>query len=335
MSYLSSEERVRELARQAAPHHNGKPAPFLSAGGLRTAAVCASFERLKNLNSYISAQNEILSRASQAGCQIVAFPELSAMPVASLMPGFPAIQAELRALWDSDDRQKRVESFYEFCATVQGFIGEIFLNTFSQLARGHRMIVAAGGLYQVENGVLTNRQYLFTDTGEVSAAQDKLYPDRWERSMGVSAGKKLSPGQTPLGRVALLSASCLSDYEPFFAAAAAGCTVATAGATPFTPVSDLARYRAQESGLCLLCPGIQKGSAFAVAGSSPAMIAAPRAATRSRDGRAAGPSLQPLVTARVDLERAASQFDLYSADRNPAFFQALLDRDPANPSHEG
>lgn len=146
--------------------------------------------------------------------------------------------------------------------------------------------------------------------------------------MGVSPGRRLSPGQTPVGRVALLSASCLPNYEPFFAAAAAGCTVATAGATPFTAVSDLARYRAQESGLCLLCPGIGGDGAFAIASASPAMIAAPRAATRSRDGRAAGPLQQPVVTARVDLERAASQFDLYSADRNPAFFQALLDHDP-------
>ena len=71
--------------------------------------------------------------------------------------------------------------------TVQGFVGEVFLNTFSQLARSHRIIIAAGGLYQIENGRLTNRQYLFSDTGEVAAVQDKLYPERWERSMGVSA----------------------------------------------------------------------------------------------------------------------------------------------------
>ena len=324
MSYLSNEERVRELARQIAPYRGDKPAPFISAGGLKVAAARPTVRRYPGPRAYVEDQNEPVARAAAAGCQLVAFPELGAMSAISLLPGFSALYADLTKLWASGSQSDRAEAFAELCATVQGFVGEVFLNTFSQLARSHRIIIAAGGLYQIENGRLTNRQYLFSDTGEVAAVQDKLYPERWERSMGVSAGEELTPGDTRIGRVALLTASCLPNYEPFFIASAAGCSVAVAGASPFGPSSDLARYRAQESGLCLLSPGLRSRGDFGFEYHYPARISAPRAATRSRDGSAASPEDRPLLTARVDLERAASQFDLYSADRNPAFFRALI-----------
>ena len=56
MSYLSNEERVRELARQIAPYRGDKPAPFISAGGLKVAAArttvavtaaCATMSRIR------------------------------------------------------------------------------------------------------------------------------------------------------------------------------------------------------------------------------------------------------------------------------------------------
>lgn len=326
MSYLSNEDRVRELVRQIAPQREKNP-PFISAGGLKVAAARPTQQRHRNLRDYLVDQNEVVARAAASGCQIVALPELNGMQVISLLPGFGALSAELEKHWNESDEQQRAEAFYELCSTTQGFVGEVFLNAYSQLAKSHRIIIAAGGFYQIENGVLYNRQFLFSDTGELAAAQDKLYPERWERSMGVQAGTQLIPGDTRIGRVALLSGSCLQNYEPFFIAAAAGCSIAVAGASPFAPTTALARYRAQEAGLCILSPGIRCRGDFGITCDYPAQIVAPRAATRGRDGVAAAFEDVPVTTARVDLERAAAQFDLYSSDRNAAFFCTLLAQD--------
>ncbi len=331
MSYLSNEERVREQVRQMAPMRD-RPAPFISAGGIKVAAARPTQRRHRALKTYIADQNELVARAADAGCQMVAMPELCGMPALSLMPGFASLYAELKKIWVEGSQEERAEALLELCATVQGFIGEIFLNTFSQLARSHRIIIAAGGFYQVEGGALYNRQFLFSDTGELAASQNKLYLDRWERSMGVTVGRELIPGDTKIGRIALLSASCLPNYEPFFIAAAAGCSIAVAGASPFGSANELARYRAQESGLCILSPGLRVRGDYGITCNHPSRISAPRAATRGRDGVAAAEEDSMLITARVDLERAASQFDLYSSDRNAAFFRALLSEGEASPS---
>ena len=88
MSYLSNEERVRELARQIAPFRGDKPAPFISAGGLKVAAVRTTVRRYRSLRDYVEDQNEPVARAAAAGCQLVAFPELGRCPPFRCCPDF-------------------------------------------------------------------------------------------------------------------------------------------------------------------------------------------------------------------------------------------------------
>ncbi|MEG1849527.1 MAG: hypothetical protein RR197_03130, partial [Oscillospiraceae bacterium] len=101
--------------------------------------------------------------------------------------------------------------------------------------------------------------------------------------------------------------------------------VAVAGASPYGSFDgDCARYRAQENMLCVVSPGMGGGRELGLCVDAPCAITAPRAATRSRDGIVAESRDSRSITARVDLSRAALQFDLYTADRNPEFFRALL-----------
>ena len=323
MSYLSNEEKVRAQVR-ALHLHTEKPAPFVGAGGVKVSAVRFTPKLYKNIRDFIADINGYVAAAAASGSQLVAFPELCGMAVMSVMPGFGALHAELQALRTADI-EAQSDALFTVCETVQGFVGEIFHNTFSQLAKSHRIIIAAGGLYQLEDKQLFNRQFLFSETGEVAGVQDKLFLSDWEAQAGVTAGGRVTPGDTHIGRVALLGGLALSHYEPFLIAATGGCAFAVADASPFAATEyALARFRAQEQGLCILSPGLAAGGAYDLPFAAPAGIYVPRAAARSRDGVAAEGSDQAVVTARVDLVRAASQFDLYSDDKNPRFFQRLL-----------
>lgn len=323
MSYLSNEEKVRAQVRNLHAHTE-KPAPFVGAGGIKVSAVCFSPKRYKNLRDYVTQMNAYVAAAAASGSQLVAFPELCGMAAISLMPGFSALYSELKKLREAPIEEQS-EALFTVCETVQGFVGEIFHNTFSQLAQSHRIIISAGGIYQIENKTICNRQFLFSEDGKVVGIQNKLFLSPPERRLGVTAGTRITPGDTRIGRIAMLEGSSLKHYEPFWIAAASGCSIAVAGASPFV-VTDhpLARFRAQEQGICILSPGLSGGANLGLSLSAPAGIYAPRAATRSRDGIAAEGFDDPVVTARIDLARAASQFDVYSDDKNPRFFQQLL-----------
>ncbi len=323
MSYLSSEEKVRAQVQALHPHTE-KPAPFVGAGGIKVSAVFFTPKRYKSIRDYVADMNDYVSAAAASGSQLVAFPELCGMTAMSVMPGFGALYAELEALKKADIASQS-DALFTVCEAVQGFVGEIFHNTFSQLAKSHRVIIAAGGLYQLEDDQIYNRQFLFSETGEVAGRQDKLFLSPWEGQAGVTAGSRITPADTHIGRVALLDGLAFRHYEPFLIAATGGCVFAVAGASPFAATAyDLARYRAQEQGLCILSPGLAAGGQYDLPVMTPAGIYVPRAAARSRDGVAAEGLDQRVFTARVDLMRAASQFDLYGDDKNPRFFQRLL-----------
>ncbi len=324
MSYLSNEEKVRDMVRaldiglRRQPHHK---AP----GGINMTAVCFEPYRCKSIADYIAKMNGYIAEPAAQGSALVAFPELCGMEAMSLMPRFSAILSDLHKLKTASDDERR-EAIFTVCETVQGFVGEIFLNVFSQLARSHRMIIAAGGIYQIENGKLYNRQFLFSEEGEVIGIQDKLFLSETERRLGVTAGERLIPGISRIGKIALLSGEVAQHYEPFWIASRCGCRYAVASASPFgSPDLELLRFRAQEQDLCILAPGLTGGKGLMMSFNQPAGIYVPRELCDDQSGILAEGS-GPFATAKVDFTKEADSFDLYSSDKNIRFFSKLVNR---------
>jgi len=322
MSYLSNEEKVRDMVRaldiglRRQPHAK-------TPGGINVTAVCFEPQRCKTIDDYIDMMNDYIAPAAADGSALVAFPELCGMVVMSLMPRFSSILSDLQKLKKSSLEQKQ-DALFSVCETVQGFVSEIYLNVVSQLARSHRMIIAAGGIYQIEGGKLYNRQFLFSEEGDVIGMQDKLFLSRTERSLGVTPGTALTPGNSRIGKIALLSGPVMRHYEPFWVAAQSGCRYVVAGASPFPVKSmDLARFRAQEQGICVLSPGLVGGKDFGFSFSTPAGIYVPRDMCDDQSG-ILGENSEELVTARVDFARISDSFDLYSSDKNIRFFRKLI-----------
>lgn len=323
MSYISNEEKVRDMVRSLDIHLRRQPHPR-APEGIKVSAVRFEPKRYKNLGDYISQMNGYVAPCAASGSAIVAFPELVGMTVMSMMPTFSALYGDFLSLGKAPLEQRQA-AFFTVCETVQGFVGEIFLNTFSQLARSHRIIIAAGGIYQIEDGKLYNRQFLFSENGDVAGVQNKLFLSPLERELGVTSGDRLTPGATDMGKIALLGGGSLPHYEPYWIAAATGCRYAVAGASPYVATDcKLARYRAQEQGICVIVPAFSGGKDYDMSLSSPAGIYSPRAATEDESGICAEEQTESLITAKIDLNRCAEHFDMYSADKNIRFFRALI-----------
>ena len=321
MSYISNEEKVRDMVRaleirmRRQPHTN-------TPDGIKISAVNFEPQRYKNISDYISKMNDYVTPPANEGSVLVAFPELCGMTVMSLMPGFSSVLSDLHKLKNLS-REDQQEAVLTVCETVQGFVGEIFLNTFSQLARSHRILIS-GGMFQVENDKIYNRQFLFSENGDVIGVQDKLLLSPTERIWGVSEGERLTPANSRIGKVALLNGSCLAHYEPFWLASRMGCRYAIAGASPFvvSPLK-LARFRAQESKMCIIAPGLNNGKQFKLSYASPTAIYAPIAATGEENGIIIQGG-DKTITERVNMALAYEQLDLYSDDKNIRFFQKIV-----------
>ena len=95
---------------------------------------------------------------------------------------------------------------------------------------------------------------LFDGEGALIGLQDKLYLSDLERKMGVSPGEQVAVFDSPVGRIALLTAQDALSFEPFWLAKALGADRVIAGADPFgrAPMPPLpAKNR-----LCIVGPGI-------------------------------------------------------------------------------
>jgi len=322
MSFISSDDKVREDAREAVLK-KGEPRelPFVTPTGTKLSATQFHPRRHKKLRDAIIDINEYVAEAAAAGSPFVAFPELTGLSLLGVFPRFTKIIAALRE--DISDISSRKGLGYELASQTQGCIGEIFFNAFSEIARGNRMLIAAGGFYVTEGRTLRNRQYLFSEMGEVLIYQDKLIPSPLESELGVMPGDEITFADTRIGRMAMLTASCASHYEPFAASAALGCRMVVAGASPFGEDISLLRCRAQEQGLCVVSPGLKGGEDFGLSFDTAPVIYAPRATLRTRDGIAPAGKGSLGITARVDLS-GTTALDHYSSDRNPAFFAKML-----------
>jgi predicted amidohydrolase len=299
----------------------GRPGVYLPDAGAKIACANLCVKKLRSLRDYISHINQYVSAAAQAGCLLITFPEVTGMLSLTLLPGFSSLQDEFLPLAKRSDDLP--DAFWDACEATQQLAGRVFFTVFSQLARTHRILIAAAGLYRIQSGSLYSRQYLFSETGELLGDQGKLFPSAFERAAGVSAQGTLHPVDTPIGRIALLCADDLPNYEPFAVARALGCNLALVAGSTHSPDLALARYRAQEQNLFLAVSGLNAQPDIKISLNTPCGVFAPRGATRLHDGVIAQGG-DDVLCGRVDFGRIGAQFDSYCADKNPEFFRALL-----------
>lgn len=303
------------------PCHN---ADFINRQAVKLAAVRLKLRRYDKLDDFISHMNSFMEMAAAEGAQFVAFPELTGMLSASLVPKFDRLLRDAMSLDRSDDNLR--EAFNLAIDNLAGYFEEVFLATFSALASDWGIPVAAGSYYTFDGERIVNRQLLFDGRGKLIGAQDKLYPSDFEYMLGVSPGEKLDVFETVVGKVALLTACDALCFETFWIAEALGAEIAVAGADPLGMTQDAVIYRANENRLCVVSPGVHIDTDI-LRHSVPASIKAPFSLTRAQDGIVAESG--EVAIGRVDLDRISADFDVYSADSNNEFIRRYC-ASPAN-----
>ena len=328
MSYACNSNKVRR-AVDALNIPPSSPA-YVGPMGIRVTAVNLRARRYKNVNEFVEDINGYVSDAAKTGSCLVAFPEIIGLLALSAAPGFDALLKEAVSLLTKE--KEAASGFHFLCESTQGFLADLYHNTFSAISRAHGILIDAGSLYMTEGGVLKNRRYLFSETGTVAGMQEKLFLHPFELTAGVIPGTHVTPAETRLGPVALFSRQDAPHFEPFAIAAAMGCTLALLAASPFDSgdISFFARCRASEQRLSIVASGLFDGSDYGTSFCLDGGIFAPREATRSRSGILAGgtkeqATAQRSFSARIDPIRAAELFDIYSSDKNPRFFRNLLE----------
>ena len=321
MSYLITEEKVRRTARDVADVEEEYMVPCDN--GIRVSSVCYKLRRYADLRDYVEDIASYIKEARSEGAQVLVFPQLMGTAPITFMPGFKKIEEDVLGLL-KDGENPDTAFFNSLVEASQGFLGEIFFNTFATLARCYKMIIAAGGFYHSNNGRIYNTMYLFNENGEVIGKEDKIFLSRRERRWGVTAGEDVSISKSTLGKIALLSSGGGGRYEPFFIANMMGASLCLVPTNPFDSESIGLIHRANENRQCVAVSGMDSsilGRSLEVR--EKACIAVPYPFSLKKDGilRIGDKRVN---TCMVNLKKLRASFDNYSADINSEFLKKMI-----------
>lgn len=141
-------------------------------------------EFLADWSGYEGKLEAMVADATEAGAELLVFPEYAAMELASLLP----------TEWRKDVRRQLVE--------LQPFL-DGFLALHARLAKKHRTTIVASSFPVDVGGRYRNRAHLITPDEKVRF-QEKLMMTRFEaEEWGVSAGDAIRVFNTPIGRIGI------------------------------------------------------------------------------------------------------------------------------------
>ncbi|MEG2144015.1 MAG: nitrilase-related carbon-nitrogen hydrolase [Oscillospiraceae bacterium] len=322
MSYLINEEKVRAITENCifSPRRELSFVP----DGIKPACCNFKLREYENTEDFISDIARYVKIAAEEGAQLLVFPQLIGECALTFMPGFKKIKKELAAA-NAGGRDSSAEAFRSVVQTTQGFVGEIFLNAFSMLAKSYKMILAGGGSYTLSGDKIYNTIYCFDENGNVAGMQNKIFLSAKEKKWGVSKGTSLTPAETSLGEVALLFSESCRNYEPYYIARSLGCKLAIISASPFAPETGCLTFRANETGLAIAVSGLScKNEGLGINVQESARIAVPLALTPDESG-ILKPGEGSVISARIDLTKLSHCFDVYTADMNLNFIKWLTE----------
>ena len=321
MSYLINADKARQETEKII----GKSQKDINycADGKRVASTLFKIREYENLRDFISDINSYVFEARKQGAQLVAFPQLVGMTALTFMPGYKKIKAELITAHRSGKEQEAA-AFVSLVEATQGFVGEVFLNVFSQMAKDYKIIIAGGGFYHSVGSEIYNTMYGFDETGSVCARQDKIFLSPKERKWGVTPGKNISLGETSLGKLALISSGSTFRYEPFFIARTMGAQMCVVAASPFGPDTGCCVHRANENCQCLIVSGIDTAeSGLGLKIKEKPMIAVPYSLSQDRNG-VLKIGEEKVLTAYINDSKLKESFDVYASDLNLNFVSGLI-----------
>ena len=239
-SYLSFRSRPSEM-RGAVASLGIRPslaeAPPGAAGPARPRRVRAAALQLesfyaKSPREYAVRLGQPFREAVEQGAQLVAFPELTTIPLVGLLPGVEEMAGTKPAI--SAAASPRLADIIRFLEPV---LRNVYYSLFPALAAAGRVWVMAGSTpLPGPDGRVYNLACLFGPDGRLMGSQRKLNLFPRERDEGLSPGSRFEVFETPVGHLALPICMDATYFETYRLAALMGAEIVAA------PVSNVEPY---------------------------------------------------------------------------------------------
>jgi len=239
-SYLSFRSRPSEIRGTVASlgiRPSRTEAPPGAAGPARLRRVRAAALQLesfyaKSPREYAVRLGQPFREAVEQGAQLVAFPELTTIPLVGLLPGVEEMARTKPAT--AAAASPRLADIIRFMEPV---LRNVYYSLFPALAAAGRVWVMAGSTpLPGPDGRVYNLACLFGPDGRLVGSQRKLNLFPRERDEGLSPGSRFEVFETPVGRLALPICMDATYFETYRLAALMGAEIVAA------PVSNVEPY---------------------------------------------------------------------------------------------
>lgn len=292
---------------------------FATPEAVKVSCVQLKFKSYKNLKMYLQEMLQHTKAAVEEGAQIVVFPEHTGLMAGTIIPF-----SEQLCKWATVDKtssrldfikldKRRINRLVE---TFHNCLYEIYMYTFSTIARLQHVYIVAGTCPFYEYGKLYNRSVLFDPEGNPVGSQSKTSPIGFDSALGVAPSDSVEVFSTPLGNLSIVVGSDTYFFECFKIAKAKGAQIIAVPAAQQGVLRDLLLCRAYENDVfvllsCLVAP--DSGSEDHASVLCPPDLSTERGGiVKSAEEAAAG-----VVTARINLEKLKRP--LLRSERNPMF----------------
>ncbi|OPZ84086.1 MAG: Formamidase [bacterium ADurb.Bin429] len=179
------------------------PAPSLEPGRVTVGLAQMRMDLVESAGDYARRACRLVRDAVEQGAQLIAFPEYTGLPLLGLLPGVKRLdrgEALEEALHELGGTSLGVADVFRLTAHA---VARAYLETFSTLASGFRVYLAAGTLVTLgADGKLYNTAHLFGPDGALRGTQAKLHPFTDEAEW-LATGEALRVFDLPFGKVAM------------------------------------------------------------------------------------------------------------------------------------
>ena len=299
-----------------------------SRDGVRVGAAQVEVRRYRTLAEYVEDMDRYVAKAVHAGAQIVAFPHGCGLLPIGITPYFDTLLEELQRVKDNSEELTALllQLLDEFSSSLQ----EIFLTTFSALAKAYGVYIMAGSTYVLEGDNLYCRSYLLDENGLVLGTQDLLHRSPLEKALGVVPGEEIRVFDTKAGRVAILIGQDGRTLEPLRIARGMGAEIILSPSGSLTPRQESLAdwgYKAAADALAVYIAAPVLSGTMGVRFCGRAACYGPLNITKERDGivnQVICDDAGGLIVSRLNLEQLYAGFDAYTGDSNPEFIKTQL-----------
>ncbi|MCI8650399.1 MAG: hypothetical protein HFG20_09820 [Anaerotruncus sp.] len=249
-------------ARGESERHN---AEYVAPEAVRIASVQLTVHPYKSLREFTDEMYDLAKQAVDAGAQLIVFPAYTGLLAGGVLPACNWMLNWVRDKHSESGRGEllnpvRTEALEE---TFHNVIYELYMYTFSTIARLLHVYVVGGSSYFLEEERFTHRCVMFDANGDPVGAQEKINVLGLDRELGVTPSELVEVVETPMGKVAMVLASDAYYFECFQIAKARGAKIIACPSGQEPVQYDLLRCRANEHGVyvayaCITAEGAPK-----------------------------------------------------------------------------